>query len=60
MSKEEKEYVAPGISVIKVEMEIGFVAGSATVTPGVDVNGNTDAVSTDWSGSDTTTIDTPF
>ncbi|WP_395762463.1 hypothetical protein ACH34C_09710 [Elizabethkingia anophelis] len=56
---EKKSYLAPSVSVIHIEMEQGIAAGSATVTPGV-VNGNTDNVSTDWGGSDTTTIDTPF
>ncbi|WP_454059227.1 hypothetical protein [Elizabethkingia ursingii] len=56
---EKKSYLAPFVSVINIEMEQGIAAGSATVTPGL-VNGNTDAVSTDWGGSDTTTIDTPF
>ncbi|HCD9234057.1 TPA: hypothetical protein NEG48_001030 [Elizabethkingia anophelis] len=60
MSEDKKEYVAPSISVINVEMEQGIAAGSATVTPGVDINGNIDSVNTDWGGSDTTTIDTPF
>ncbi|MDV2444928.1 hypothetical protein [Elizabethkingia anophelis] len=52
-------YLAPQIFVEEIEMEQGIAAGSATVTPGV-VNGNTDSVSTDWGGTDTTTIDTPF
>ncbi|KUY29912.1 hypothetical protein [Elizabethkingia ursingii] len=64
MQKEEaqmkKDYESPKFSVIEVEMEEGIASGSATVSPGVDINGNTDAVSTDWGGSDTTTIDTPF
>ncbi|HFK5506002.1 TPA: hypothetical protein ACGZ9G_001101 [Elizabethkingia anophelis] len=56
---EKKSYQAPSVSVIHIEMEQGIAAGSASVTPAV-VNGNTDNVSTDWGGSDTTTIDTPF
>ncbi|MDV4042212.1 hypothetical protein CMT37_05140 [Elizabethkingia anophelis] len=60
IKEEKKEYITPCISVINVEMEQGIAAGSATVTPGVDINGNVDTVSTDWGGSDTTTIDTPF
>ncbi|WP_407490144.1 hypothetical protein [Elizabethkingia anophelis] len=52
-------YLAPQIFVEEIEMEQGIASGSATVTPGV-TNGNTDAVSTDWGGTDTTTIDTPF
>lgn len=56
---EKKSYQAPSVSVIHIEMEQGIAAGSASVTPAV-VNGNTDSVSTDWDGSDTTTIDTPF
>ncbi|HCD9234120.1 TPA: hypothetical protein NEG48_001093 [Elizabethkingia anophelis] len=65
MQKEEhlqqkKRYESPEFSVIEVEMEEGIASGSATVSPGVDINGNTDAVNTDWGGSDTTTIDTPF
>ncbi|MDV4042215.1 hypothetical protein CMT37_05155 [Elizabethkingia anophelis] len=59
-SESKREYQAPAFSVIHVEMEQGIATGSATVTPGVDINGNTDSVSTDWGGSDTTTIDTPF
>ena len=59
MFEEKKEYEAPSISVTEIEMEEGIASGSATVTP-VEVNGNTDTVSTDWGGSDTTTIDTPF
>ena len=57
--KTKKAYLSPEITVIEVEMEEGVASGSATVTP-VEVNGNTDTVSTDWGGSDTTTIDTPF
>ena len=57
--KSKREYLPPEITVIEVEMEDGIVSGSATVTP-VEVNGNVDSVSTDWGGSDTTTIDTPF
>ncbi|KUY29914.1 hypothetical protein ATB96_17485 [Elizabethkingia ursingii] len=57
---QKKSYITPSFSVIHVEMEQGIAAGSATVTPGVDINGNVDTVSTDWGGSDTTTIDTPF
>ncbi|MYY43881.1 hypothetical protein [Elizabethkingia anophelis] len=45
--EEKKEYEAPTISVIEIEMEQGIASGSATVTPGV-TNGNTDAVSTVW------------
>ncbi|KUY27267.1 hypothetical protein ATB96_19820 [Elizabethkingia ursingii] len=56
---EKKSYLAPSFSVMEIEMEQGIASGSATVTP-VTVNGNTDTVSTDWGGSDTTTIDTPF
>ncbi|HFK5508541.1 hypothetical protein [Elizabethkingia anophelis] len=52
-------YLAPQIFVEEIEMEQGIASGSATVTP-VTVNGNTDNVSTDWGGTDTTTIDTPF
>ncbi|WP_407478027.1 hypothetical protein [Elizabethkingia anophelis] len=52
-------YLAPQIFVEEIEMEQGIASGSATVTP-VTVNGNTDTVSTDWGGTDTTTIDTPF
>ena len=55
----KKTYLSPEITVINIEMEEGVASGSATVTP-VEVNGNTDTVSTDWGGSDTTTIDTPF
>ncbi|MEN5133291.1 hypothetical protein [Elizabethkingia anophelis] len=52
-------YLAPQIFVEEIEMEQGIASGSATVTPAT-VNGNTDSVSTDWGGTDTTTIDTPF
>ncbi|HFK5506787.1 hypothetical protein [Elizabethkingia anophelis] len=52
-------YLPPQIFVEEIEMEQGIASGSATVTP-VTVNGNTDTVSTDWAGTDTTTIDTPF
>lgn len=55
----KRVYVSPSISVIKVEMEEGIASGSATVSP-TELNGNVDSVSTDWGGSDTTTIDTPF
>ena len=55
----KKTYLSPEITVINIEMEEGVASGSATVTP-VEVNGNVDSVSTDWGGSDTTTIDTPF
>ena len=41
-------------------MEQGIAAGSASVNVGVDVNGNANAVDTDWGGSDDTVIDTPF
>lgn len=58
-NKIKKVYLSPEISVIKIEMEEGIASGSATVTP-AELNGNTDTVSTDWGGSDTTTIDTPF
>lgn len=54
----KKVYVTPKISVINVEMQEDIASGSATVTP-AEVNGNTDTESTDWGGSDTTTIDTP-
>ena len=59
MSEEKKEYKTPSISVTEIEMEQGIASGSATVTP-AEINGNTDSVTTDWGGSDTTTIDTPF
>ncbi|MDV2443849.1 hypothetical protein CMV00_08580 [Elizabethkingia anophelis] len=65
MNQEEKlectkwTYLAARVFIEQIIMEEGIASGSAGVTPGV-TNGNTDAVSTDWNGSDTTTVDTPF
>ncbi|ATC35812.1 hypothetical protein HZQ75_02070 [Elizabethkingia anophelis] len=56
----KREYISPVSEVVFIEMEHGIAAGSASVNVGVDVNGNANAVDTDWGGSDDTVIDTPF
>jgi len=56
---EKKKYVSPEIDVIKIQMESGIAAASASVTP-VTVNGAADQVVTDWEGTDDTTITTGF
>ena len=58
--KSKKEYLSPKLEIIYIELEQGIAAGSASVNVGVDVNGNVNAVDTDWGGSDDTVIDTPF
>ncbi|MCT3664256.1 hypothetical protein HZR00_17305 [Elizabethkingia anophelis] len=58
--KSKKEYLSPKLEIIYIELEQGIAAGSASVKVGVDVDGNVNAVDTDWGGSDDTTIDTPF
>ncbi|WP_407512144.1 hypothetical protein [Elizabethkingia miricola] len=59
MAEEKKDYSAPTLNTILIEMECGIAANSAAVSPGT-VGGNTDPVSTEWGGNDDTTIDTPF
>ncbi|MDE5483491.1 hypothetical protein KRE28_16920 [Elizabethkingia meningoseptica] len=56
----KKEYIPPVLEVVRIEIEQAIAAGSAFVNVGVDVNGNANAVDTDWGGSDDTVIDTPF
>ncbi|AQX06506.1 hypothetical protein BAX97_08040 [Elizabethkingia meningoseptica] len=56
----KKEYTAPVLEIVLIEMEQGIAAGSASVNVGVDVSGNATAVDTDWGGSEDTVIDTPF
>ncbi|MCL1668180.1 hypothetical protein M2T82_08920 [Elizabethkingia ursingii] len=56
---EKKKYVSPEIAIIRIEMESGIAAASASVTP-VTVNGASDQVPTDWEGTDDTTINTGF
>ncbi|MCT4235849.1 hypothetical protein [Elizabethkingia miricola] len=58
--KIKKEYTAPVLEIVLIEMEQGIAAGSASVNVGVDVSGNASPVDTDWGGSDDTIIDTPF
>ena len=41
--KERKNYIAPLIEVTLIEMEEGFAAGSATVEPTVNPNGDVQA-----------------
>ncbi|MDV3659236.1 hypothetical protein CMU70_02050 [Elizabethkingia anophelis] len=58
--KIKKEYTAPVLEIVLIEMEQGIAAGSASVNVGVDVSGNASPVDTDWGGNDDTVIDTPF
>ncbi|MCL1665808.1 hypothetical protein M2T78_16195 [Elizabethkingia ursingii] len=59
-SNEKKEYTAPVLEVVLIEMEQGIAAGSASTNVGVDANGNATSIDTDWGGTDDTVIDTPF
>ncbi|HIB8181818.1 TPA: hypothetical protein ACWX1I_003231 [Elizabethkingia anophelis] len=55
-----KEYLPPQIEVTHVEMEHGIAAASANVVPAM-INGDTAApLPTEWEGTDTPSIETPF
>lgn len=59
MAEEKKDYSAPTLNTILIEMECGIAANSAAVSP-VTVGGNIDEIQTDWNGNDDTTISSPF
>lgn len=56
----KREYKAPVLEIVLIEMEQGIAAGSASVNVSIDVNGAANAIDTDWGGSEDTVIDAPF
>ncbi|WP_278554133.1 hypothetical protein [Elizabethkingia bruuniana] len=58
-AEEKKDYSAPTLNTILVEMECGIAANSTAVSPGT-VGGNTDQVQTEWEGNDDTIINTGY